>query len=315
MVQSPCIDYYTHERYGVPSMYRDNAPTTEDKGTYTTTLFQREAERFIRENKDRPFFLYLPFNAPHSASNLDPKIRGAAQAPESWRKMYPELHSREGYVRRQRYGKPALLPNQALCKTQYLGAVTAMDAAIGKVLNLLDKFKLSENTIVIFFSDNGGSSIADNAPLRGHKGDVFEGGIRVCCVVRYPKHIAAGSVNHQFLSSLEIVPTVLNLAGVALPKDVVLDGFDCMPVLVEGKPTPRRDMYWKRRGREAARVGHWKWIRTKNEIHLFDLSQDIGEKHDLADAMPDKAAQMRAHFEDWLQRMNAAEPRGPFKDY
>ena len=72
------IDYYTHERYGVPSMYRNNEPTIEDKGTYCTYLFQREAVRFVRENKDRPFFLYLPFNAPHGASSLDPKIRGGA---------------------------------------------------------------------------------------------------------------------------------------------------------------------------------------------------------------------------------------------
>ena len=101
------IDYYTHERYGVPSMYRDNSPTTEDKGTYCTYLFQRETVRFVKENKDRPFFLYLPFNAPHGASSLDPKIRSGAQAPEKWRKMYPDLFAQEGYQKGTRYGKPA----------------------------------------------------------------------------------------------------------------------------------------------------------------------------------------------------------------
>ena len=176
------IDYYTHERYGVPSMYRNNSPTTEDKGTYCTDLFRREAVRFIKQNKDRPFFLYLPFNAPHGASNLDPLIRtGGAQAPEKWRKMYPKWYSQEGTQEGTRYGEPATIANKALRMTNYLGAVTAMDDAIGEVLNLLDEYGLSKNTIVVFFADNGGSGSADNAPLRGHKGLVFEGGIRVCC--------------------------------------------------------------------------------------------------------------------------------------
>lgn len=309
------IDYYTHERYGVPSMYRNNSPTTEDKGTYCTYLFQREAVRFVKENKDRPFFLYLPFNAPHGASSLDPKIRGGAQAPEEWRKMYPELYAQEGYVDGVRYGKPAKVMNKALRLTHYLGSVTAMDAAIGQVLDLLDEYNLTENTIVIFFSDNGGSGGADNAPLRAGKSRVFEGGIRVCCTVRYPKRIPAGSVNREFLTSLEIFPTLLNLAGVAPPEAVVLDGFDMMPVLAENKPSPRKEMYWKRRAKEAARVENWKWVRNESGTFLFDLSKDIGEKNNLIDKMPDKAAEMQQHFESWLKRMDEAEPRGPFKDF
>jgi arylsulfatase A len=309
------IDYYTHERYGVPSMYRGNVPTTEDRGTYSTDLFRREAVRFLKENKDRPFFLYLPFNAPHGASNLDPAIRAAAQAPESWRKMYPDLYAQEGHVEGTRYGKPAKVPNRALRQTHYLGSVTAMDAAIGEVLDLLDDFGLAENTIVIFFSDNGGSGAADNAPLRGGKGTLFEGGVRVCCLMRYPGRIPAGTVNRAFLSSLEIVPTLLSLCGLEPPEGVELDGFDMMPVLAEGRPSPRTEMYWKRQGHEAARVGRWKWIRTGTETFLFDLSRDIGEKLNLAEAMPAEAARMQAHFTNWLRRMEAAEPRGPFRDY
>jgi arylsulfatase A-like enzyme len=310
------IDYYTHERYGVPSMYRDNSPTTQDKGTYCTYLFQREAVRFVKQNKDRPFFLYLPFNAPHGASNLDPKIRtGGAQAPEKWRKMYPKYYAREGYAEGARYGKPAKVSNKALRKSQYLGAVTAMDAAIGEVLDLLDEYKLTENTIVIFFSDNGGSGNADNAPLRAGKGRVFEGGIRVCSLVRYPKRIAAGTVNHEFLTSMEIFPTLLKLTGVAPPEGVVLDGFDMMPILADGKTSPRKEMYWKRRAKEAARVGDWKWIRNESGTFLFDLSKDVGEKNNLIKRMPEKAADMQAYFENWMKRMDEAEPRGPFKDF
>ena len=309
------IDYYTHERCGVGSMYRGNSPTTEDKGIYCTYLFQREAARFIRENRHRPFFLYLPFNAPHGASNLDPAIRSAAQAPEEWRSMYPNLHEQERFVDGTQYGEPAKHPNKALRQTHYLGSITAMDAAIGEVLDLLDEYDLADNTIVIFFSDNGGASISDNAPLRGHKGRVFEGGIRVCSAIRYPGRIPAGTVNREFLTSLEIFPTLLNLASIVPQEGIVLDGFDMMPMLAEGKPSPRQEMYWKRRAKEAARVGQWKWIRNENGEFLFDLAQDVGEENNLIDKMPEKAAEMQAHFKDWAKRMAAAEPRGPFRDF
>ncbi|MCH5374747.1 MAG: sulfatase-like hydrolase/transferase, partial [Planctomycetes bacterium] len=309
------IDYYTHERYGVPSMYRDNAPTTEDRGTYCTELFRREAVRFVRENRDRPFFLYLPFNAPHSASNLDPKIRAAPQAPDEWRRKYPALHAQEGFVESTKYGEAASVPNTALRKTHYLGSVTAMDAAIGEVLDLLDQYRLADNTIVVFFSDNGGSGPADNSPLRGGKSQVFEGGIRVCCLLRYPPRIPAGSVNGQFLTSLEIFPTLLHLAGVQPPENLVLDGFDMMPVLADGQPSPRKAMFWKRREMEAARVENWKWIRNAAGTFLFDLSQDIGEKRNRIDTMPEKAAELEAQFDRWQQEMKAAEPRGPFRDF
>jgi len=311
------IDYYTHERYGVPSMYRDNAPTTEDQGTYCTYLFQREAVRFVKENRRRPFFLYLPFNAPHGASSLDPTIRSAAQAPERWRKMYPELHQQEALVEASRYGKPAKIPNRALRHAHYRGSVTAMDAAIGEVLDLLDQFALTENTIVVFFADNGGAVGvgADNTPLRGGKATVFEGGVRVCCLVRYPKRIAPGTVNREFLTSMELLPTLLNLVRVTPPAEVVLDGFDMMPVLAEGEPSQRREMFWKRRGREAARVGQWKWVRNDGRVFLFNLADDLGEKNDLAGVMPEKARELQDRFENWLAEMDRAEPRGPFKDF
>ncbi len=309
------IDYYTHERYGVPSMYRNNQPTTEDRGTYCTYLFQREAARFVKENKDRPFFLYLPFNAPHGASSLDPSIRAAPQAPEKWRQKYPDLYAEEDFVEGKRYGEPARIPNRALKTTHYRGSVTAMDAAIGQVLDLLDEYQLSDNTIVIFFSDNGGSGAADNAPLRGGKSRVFEGGVRVCCLVRYPGKISAGSVNHDFLTSLELFPTLLKIAGVDPPAEVVLDGFDMLPMLAEGQPSPRREMFWKRRIKEAARVGDWKWLRNESGEYLFNLAEDIGEKENLIEQMPEKAEEMRQHFAKWQQRMDQAEPRGPFRDF
>jgi arylsulfatase A-like enzyme len=309
------IDYFTHERYGVPSMYRNNSPTVEDKGTYCSYLFQREAVRFLNAHHEQPFFLYVPFNAPHGASNLDPKIRGAAQAPEKYKAMYPELKAQEGFVERTRYGNPALSPNREKSKLEYLAAMTCMDDAIGALLELLDKYSIADNTVVIFLSDNGGGGGADNRPLKGHKGWMFEGGIRVPCIVRYPHKIPPARTCDEFLTTLEILPTLLNLVGVQQPGDLKLDGYDMLPVLARGESSPRSEMFWQRRGDKAARVGHWKWVESDHGGGLFDLSRDVGEQNDLSDTNPQKRREMQLHFARWRAEMDAAEPRGPFRDF
>jgi len=307
------IDYFTHERYGVPSMYRDNEPTVEDKGVYCTNLFRREAVRFLKENRERPFFLYVPFNAPHTASNLDTRIRSAAQAPERYRQMYP--HLKMGYTMREVKGRQAEIPNADTRRLRYLAAVTCMDEAIGELLGLLDEYGLSEDTIVIFLSDNGGGSGSDNGPLRGGKGRLFEGGIRVPCLLRWPRLIKPGSVSDAFLTSLEVFPSVLAAAGAPVPEGVVLDGFDMMPVLADLKESPRKEMFWQRRGNKAARVGRWKWVESQKGGGLFDLFADIHEKHDLSKERPAVLERLRGRFAAWRETMDNCEPRGPFRDY
>ncbi len=308
------IDYFTHERYGVPSMFRNNTPTTEDKETYCTYLFERESLRFLKENKDQPFFLYVPFNAPHGASNLDPAIRGAVQAPDEFRMMYPELEAKAGLQKGKRYGEEAMVPNDAEREVSYKGAVTCMDASIGKILDALDGYGLSENTIVIFFSDNGGSGKADNSPLSGHKGQMLEGGVRVPCLVRWPGVTEAGAVSDAFLTSLELFPTFCNIAGTPPPEGVALDGFDMRETLA-GAPSERGEMFWQRRNDKGARVGNWKWIDATRGSGLYDLSGDIGEKNDLSKERPEVLKRLREKFAAWRAQMDAAEPRGPFRDY
>ena len=309
------IDYYTHERYGVPSMYRNNAPTTDDKGKYCTDLFEREAVRFLKANHKEPFFLYVPFNAPHGASSLDPVIRSGAQAPEKFKKLYPALLSQAGTQTGTRYGKPATVRNRAARRLEFVGSITAMDNAIGKLLNLLDEHKITDNTIVIFFSDNGGGGAADNAPLRGRKGQMFEGGIRVPCIIRWPGNIPANTTNDEFLTSLEIFPTLCTATGAVPPKGLNLDGFDMMPVLQSKKKSPRKEMFWQRRLDKGARVDHWKWVESSRGNGLFDLRTDLSEKHDLSKEKPDVLKMIKARFADWKKQMNATEPRGPFRDY
>jgi len=308
------IDYYTHERYGVHSMYRGTERTEEDKGQYCTYLFEKEALRFLKANHENPFFIYVPFNAPHNASSLDPKIRGTVQAPDKFKKMYPPVDPE--FRKGKKYGEEAMVPTKEARTRDYRAAVTCMDASIGNLLAELDRQGLRENTIVMFFSDNGGSGGASNAPLNGHKGQTWEGGIRVPCIVSWPAQLPKGVVSDEFLSSFELLPTFAKAAGAKLPQGVVLDGFDMMPVLKGEMKSPRKEMFWKRKDLLGARVGKWKWVDMKDGGGgLFDLDKDIGEKNDLSKRRPEILKMVKDRFNHWMKEMEAAEPRGPFRDY
>ena len=295
------IDYYTHERYGIPSMFRGNERTTADRGIYATTLFQREAARFLRENRERPFFLYLAFNAPHGASTFAdnaarPGAKEGVQAPAEWLAKYPDRNPTNGV-------------------TRYLAAVTCMDAAIGELLDLLRQLGLEQNTLVMFFSDNGGSGNGGNAPLRAGKGALFEGGLRVPFIARWPGHIPANTETAELLTTLEVFPTLLAAAGVKPPPGLALDGFDMLPVLQGKAKSTRNEMFWQTRDGRAVRVGSWKWVDSAKGGGLFDLSADLGEKTDLSAARPAMLEQLKGRFAGWRKDMDAAEPRGPFMDY
>lgn len=299
------IDYYTHDRYGVPSMFSGNTRTEADKGVYATDLFQREALGFLRQRAGRPWFLYLAFNAPHSASSFAPdddktssgKKRGVGvQAPEEDVAPYRALGIADPLSR-------------------YFAGVTRMDSAIGEVLSHLRQTGELKNTLVLFLSDNGGSGNGGNAPLRGQKGTMWEGGLRVPLVVSWPGRLPAGKVTDEFLTGLEVLPTLINAAGGAPPENVKLDGFDLLPVLRGEKPSPRTEMFWQRRGDKAARVGSWKWVESSAGGGLFDLVADLGEQQDLSVSKADVLAHVKGRFSVWRSAMDAAEPRGPFRDY
>lgn len=294
------IDYYMHERYGVPSLFRGNERTEEDKGQYITHVFGREALYFLNEHVGKlPFFLYLPFNAPHGASTLAEDNGG----------VKPGVQAPEGAVARYR----AVVKDEKLAR--YFAAVTEMDAVIGQLLKALDDSQQAENTIVIFMSDNGGSGNGGNAPLRGSKSTMWEGGLRVPFLFRWPQRVPAGKVTDEFLTALEIVPTLLAASGAKVAPEVVLDGFDMLPILRGEQPSPRTEMYWQRRGDKAARVGHWKWLESAKGKGLYDLRTDLGETRDLSAEQPEVLAMMKERFAAWRKAMDETEPRGPFRDY
>jgi arylsulfatase A-like enzyme len=295
------IDYYTHERYGIHSMFADNARTKADQGTYATDLFQREALRFINGSKEQPWFLYLCFNAPHGASSFgsdekNPKSRSGVQAPDEYIVKY----------------RDAKLPENL---KRYYAAVTCMDDAIGEVLALIRDRGEEQNTLVIFQSDNGGSGNGGNAPLRGQKSTLWEGGLRVPFIARWPASIPAGRVSDEFLTTLELLPTLAVAARTHPPAGIALDGYDMLPTLADSAPSPRKEMFWEFRGQKAARIGNYKWLDSEQRRELFDLASDVGEKNDLSAKQPNIAADIASRWTAWRKAIDEAEPRGPFRDY
>jgi arylsulfatase A-like enzyme len=194
--------------------------------------------------------------------------------------------------------------------------VTCMDEAIGEVMGELKKLGIEKNTLIIFLSDNGGSGNGGNAPLEGGKSTLWEGGLRVPFIARWPEKLHGGKMAYDFLTSLEILPSILAATGVKPPAGVQLDGFDMLPVLRGDTKSPREEMFWQHRGSKAVRSGHWKWLESeKGALHsgLFDLRNDLGEKADLSRERPDIVEMMKSRFGAWRKEMDASEPHGPFQ--
>ena len=284
------IDYWTHERYEIPSMLRANEQIKEEG--YATDLFRREAIRFIKENEDKPFFLYVSFNAPHSPANFD---RTGPQAPDEYIRMY---------------GEP---PGSS--RIRYMANITCMDAAVGEILSVLKESGLEDNTLVIFTSDNGANRPGSNEPLIGSKGSLTEGGIRVPFIAKWPGHIPEGKVSHEFCSTLELFPTFLGIASAQPPKGVILDGFNMLPVMKGESNSQRKKLFWLFRGNKAARAGNWKWVDSDEKKGLFDLTNDISEQHDLSEEKPEAFRDIKEKWAAWNKEMEEAEPRGPFRNY
>lgn len=287
------IDYWTHERYGIPSMFRGNELVKVEG--FSEELFTREALWFIREHCKEPFLLYLPYHAPSGAANLD--IKGI-RPPKKYLDLYP---GRDPADRR----------------TEVLATISCMDEGIGQIMKLLKELNIDNNTFVLFFPDNGTSGPGTGEfRMGGTQIDALgEGGIRVPLIARWPGVIPAGSGTDEFLSSLEIFPTLMELGGGKVPETVILDGFNMLPVLQGKMPSVRTQLFFESRHSRAARIGHYKWIETVQYSGLFDLSSDTGEQNDLSEKYPDILHFIKSQWENWRREMNAAEPRGPFRDY
>jgi arylsulfatase A-like enzyme len=251
-----------------------------DEKEYLTDAFTREAVAFIDRHAGEPFFLFLTYNAVHSP----------LQAPAKYLDRFKTISNPR--------------------RRTYAAMLSAMDDGVGAVLDKLRAAGIEENTLIFFISDNGGptpQTTASNAPLRGTKGTVWEGGVRVPFLVRWKGRLPAGKTCAHPVISLDILPTALAAAGGRRPE--ALDGVDLLPYLTGRKDAaPHEALYWRFGQQSAIRKGDWKLVKLAGEPpRLFHLADDIGEAKDLAADRPEKLKELETDLKRWDAQL--AEPR------
>ncbi len=283
-----CIDFFTFRYGNWQTLYEGEQPI-EDSGYITARLTEKAVDFIERQSADQPFFLYIPHAAPHYAKGYDPVKDEPTNVLQAKAEDIVAMSFIEDEKRRV-----------------YAAKVKGLDDGVGEVLAALERKGLVENTWVIFMSDNGGDYNygGNNFPLRGQKATVWEGGIRVPCLMRWPGRIEAGVVSRQPASALDLMPTVLGLAEIS-PAGLTLDGVDLRPTLLEGLPIERDLVFIDKRG-DALRRGDWKLIRPQGEKQtmLFNLTADMAEKRDLAAARPDVLRELNEALEAKRREIN-----------
>jgi arylsulfatase A-like enzyme len=254
---------------------------TGDVPPHLTTALGEEAAGFIRRHEDKPWMLYLPFNAPHTPHEPSP----------------------------ERLGMFAHIPNPV--RRKYLAQISLMDDAIGTVTAALAESGQKERTLIFFFSDNGGHtpSGADNGSLRGMKGTLYEGGVRVPFLVSWPARLPTGQDYGHPVSALDVFATALAAAGVPMPTDKQYDGVNLVPHLAgEMKGPPHGRLLWRMFNKQsfAIREGNWKLLRTADQPpELYDLTADAGEHNNIAAGNGEVTARLTAALDAWGQELIA----------
>lgn len=280
-------------------------------GEHLPDRLASETAKFIAAHRDQPFFAYFSFYSVHTP----------LMAREDLRQKYEQKRERLGL--QPAWGREGerdvrLVQEHAV----YAGMVEAMDLAVGKVLAKLDELGLTENTIVIFTSDNGGLSTSEgsptsNLPWRAGKGWLYEGGIREPLLIRWPAVVKAGTVCETPVSSPDFFPTLLEATGTKPKPGPMLDGTSLMPLL-RGTELPERALFWHypHYGNQggapgaAIRRGNWKLIEwfEDSKLELFNVTADPSETKNLADAEPERVRQLRGELHAWQQDLGARFP-------
>lgn len=295
------------------------------KGEYLTDRLTEEAEAYIESNADNPFFLMLSHYAVHKPFQAKEqhvkKYKTKKAANEQSEEIFEK--SEESISTRQRQ-------DHAI----YAGMVQSVDESFGRIVKKLETLGISDETIVIFSSDNGGLStsglvsdggwlnpedvVTSNLPLRAGKGWYYEGGIRIPTIISWPEKIDSGVVSDELITSTDLYPTILELAGIGLNRDQHIDGTSYAGHLTEGRPVHRETLFWHyphyiNLGQNpvgAVRHGDFKLIEHFEDqtFELYNLKDDIGERHNLIDQLPEKAEQLKELLQRWRRDVNAQMP-------
>lgn len=276
------VDYQSHvDQEGFEDWWSGDQLKQEDG--YSTDLITNHAVDFIKRHREEPFLLYIPHEAPH----------------------YP-IQGRNSKAEREIGGKNGVdfiaYGSEENKEELYKEMVEVMDEGIGKVIQSLKDLKLDSNTLVFFCSDNGGTAkLSSNGALRGSKGSVWEGGHRVTAIACYPGIIAPNQVSNAQTLTMDLYPTLVDLIGAEIPKNI--DGISFKNHMLMGEALPERELFWQHGKQTAMRMGEWKLVLETKEAKpkLFNLISDIGETSDLALQKPELVSQMLKKIKLWEQ--------------
>ncbi len=280
--KSGYIDYYTHNDGEGNLDLWENDQLKQEEG-YMTDLITQHAVRYIDEHKDGPFFLSVQYNAAH----------------------WPY----------QRPGQPSVAPRNAAhvqpaeentsTRADYVAIMEHADKGIGEVLRALDEAGLAENTLVIFTNDNGGEWLSRNAPLFNRKFSVWEGGIRVPAIMRWPGVIPAGRTLGQVGITMDFTATMLKLAGATLPAGYEPEGIDLMPIVTGAAPEMERTLFWRANNANAVRSGDLKLLTQGGSTFVFNVREDPGERNDITNVSQTDARRLQQLLTEWAGDVDA----------
>jgi arylsulfatase A-like enzyme len=278
-ILSGATDYFTHSRPDVVGndLY-ENGELIEREG-YLTDLLTERAVAYLERRHDRPFYLSLHYTAPHSPW----------EGPQD--RDFDHLD----------HGPGPMTDGGSL--DVFAQMMRSMDEGIGRVLAALRRARLERNTLVIFTSDNGGERYSFNWPFSFQKFQLFEGGIRVPAIVRWPGNVPAGSLTEQAVTTMDWTATILAAAGAQSDPARPLDGESLLPVLRREREEYDRALFWRTRAQAAARIGRWKYLQNGDGEHLYDLGVDLGEKTDLKARESAAFAEAKRRYSEWAAAM------------
>ncbi len=276
-------DYYTH-RGGDKKVDLWHNDRQVDVPGYTTDLITERSVEFIKRNAKRPFFLDVAYNAPH----------WPFQPPGS-----PPAPDHAGHVTPHEPGTST--------RADYAAMVEQVDRGVGEILETLDQFGLAKNTLVIFSNDNGGEWLSNSAPLFHRKSTVWEGGIRVPTLIRWPARLKAGKVTGQVGITMDLTASILAATGTRVPPDARLEGMNLFPILEERKPEAVRTLFWRTQGgtQKAVREGDFKLIIEGANTLLYNVRNDMGERNDLTHRRQDVVLKLKSKLEAWEADVDA----------